>query len=218
MRQLKLLIADDHAVVRDGLKMLIATQPDLAIVGEAADGEQAVELAGKLHPDVVIMDVAMPRFGGGKATEALLRRSPDSKVLVLSGYCDEETVSRLIQAGAVGYLTKHSAAEDLLRAIREVAEGKVFFSSGIRKRHKPSTGKPTGRRLSPREKEVLNYIAAGQANKQIAGLLGLSIKTIEKHRQKVMNKLDIHDTAGLTRYAICRGMSPAPAKARSVGI
>ncbi len=214
MAKIKVLIADDHAVVRAGLKILISTEPDLEIAGEAEDGKKAVSLARKLKPDVVLMDVAMPECNGASATQAITKQSPTSKVLVLSAYNDEDTVRELVRAGAAGYLTKHTAAQDLVQAIREVRQGKSFFSPAIARRLRQQTqsaflnGNTTGKygELTSRETEVLKLIAAGRANKQIGQDLNISIKTVEKHRQSIMEKLDIHDTAGLTRYAFSKGM------------
>lgn len=214
MSKIKVLIADDHAVVRDGLKVLISTEPDLEIAGEAADGKKAVALARRLKPDVVLMDVAMPECNGASATQAITKQLPASKVLVLSAYNDEDTVRKLVQAGAAGYLTKHTAAQELVQAIREVRRGKPFFSAAIARRLRQQTqnaflnGDKTGTHgeLTPREAEVLKLIAEGRANKQIGVDLNISIKTVEKHRQSIMEKLEIHDTAGLTRYAFSKGM------------
>jgi DNA-binding NarL/FixJ family response regulator len=214
MNKIRVLIADDHAIVRAGLRILIGLEPDLEIAGEAEDGKKAIELARKLKPDVVLMDVAMPRCNGTKATQCITRQSPSSRVLILSAYQDEDTVRSLLQAGASGYLTKHAASGDLVQAIREVKRGNGFFSPAIARRmqhqwqHAFTNGTPREHsvELTPRENEVLVRIAEGQANKQIGADLGISIKTVEKHRQQVMEKLGIHDIAGLTRYAIAKGL------------
>ncbi len=212
MAKIKVLIADDHAVVRTGLRILIGLEPDLEVAGEAENGKMAVELTRRLKPDVVLMDVAMPHCNGAKATQSISRQCPASKVLVLSAYHDEDTVRLLLEAGAAGFLTKHSASGDVVQAIREVKRGNGFFSPSIAKRMRDqwqstfakngSAGR--GATLTSRENEVLVLIAEGYANKQIAGELGISIKTVEKHRQQVMEKLGIHDIAGLTRYAISK--------------
>jgi len=215
-RKIRVLIAEDHDVVREGLKFLIGTEPDLEIAGEAENGVSALQMARKLRPDVVLMDVAMPRCNGLEATQNISKQVPASKVLILSASNDEDSVRRLLDAGASGYLTKNSAAEELLDAIREVNRGGSFLSSSMarRLRNQSQTAFINGRSsqkprsLTPRETEVLGHIAAGLCNKQIAVELGLSIKTIEKHRQAVMDKLGIHDIAGLTRYAISRGLTP----------
>ena len=214
MGKIAVLLADDHPVVREGLRALLAVEQDMEIVGEAQDGRQAVELARKTSPDVVVMDLAMPVLNGLEATRKLLERAPTTRVLVLSSYADDECVTQLTQAGATGYLTKQAAGNDLAQAIRAVRRGKAFYSPDIAKRLQdrdsasPTAGQlPKKKRvLTDREREVLQLIAEGFSNKEIASELGISIKTEEKHRQAAMNKLDIHETAGLTRYAISRGM------------
>jgi len=214
MGKIAVLLADDHAVVREGLRALLAVEEDIEIVGEAQDGREAVELTQKTSPDVVVMDLAMPVLNGLEATRQILKRVPTTRVLVLTSYADDECVSQLTQAGATGYLTKQAAANDLVQAIRAVRRGKAFYSPDIaerlRDRHSASLkgGElPKKRReLTEREAEVLQLVAEGFSNKEIASDLGISIKTVDKHRQTVMNKLDIHETAGLTRYAISRGM------------
>jgi len=216
MSKIAVLIAEDHAVVREGLKILISTEPDLRIAGEAEDGFGAVELAKKLCPDVVLMDVAMPRRNGLEATRIISRDCPHSKVLVLSAYKDEDFVQKALEAGASGFLTKHSAAEELLQAIHEVSKGCVFVSPAVNRQLQRRTqsafisGKKPGESLTPRETQVLRLIADGLGNKQIALRLGLSTKTVEKHRQATMNKLNIHDRAGLTRYAFERQLINPP--------
>jgi DNA-binding NarL/FixJ family response regulator len=214
MPKTRVVIAEDHAVVRQGLRILIHTDPDLQVTGEAADGPAAVELAEKMRPDIVIMDLAMPRMNGLEATRAILQKAPGSKVLVLSSYSDDDSVASLLGAGASGYITKHSASDDLLQAIRQIIRGKQYLSPRIsqrlRRRNQSAFlhGRQPTRELSPREKEVLKLIALGLASKEIAARLALSSKTIEKHRQAVMDKLDIHDIAGLTRYAAGKGLLP----------
>jgi DNA-binding NarL/FixJ family response regulator len=212
-KSIKVLIAEDHDVVREGLKLLISSDPGLKVAGEASSGEAAVRLARKLHPDVVLMDLSMPKGNGLDATREICRDDPHTKVLVLSAYQDEETVQRVMEAGVAGYMTKHSAAEELLTAIRQVDNGTTYYSpkiaGRIRARRQLSfqSGRPVaGPRLTPREQQVLALIARGQPNKEIAYTLELSIKTVEKHRQAAMDKLDIHDIAGLTRYAVSRGL------------
>ncbi len=192
----------------------------MEVVGEVPNGRQAVKLTRNVAPDVVLMDLVMPLMGGAEATRQLVKASPKSRVLVLSSYTGEECVSELLQAGAAGYLTKHSASAELLQAIREVHRGGTYFSPAIaRWLRKPlrlpgrldssRTGRP---HLSPRETQVLQLLARGMPNKQIAYSLQISIKTVEKHRQQLIDKLDIHDTAGLTRYAVEHGwLQSAPA-------
>lgn len=216
-KSIKVLIAEDHEIVRAGLRILISADPGLEIAGETNNGQAAVRLARKLHPDVVLMDLAMPKCNGLEASRDISRQVPGSKVLVLSAYQDEEMVQRAMEAGACGYMTKHSAADELLNAIRQVGQGKIYYSPAIANRLRSrrikcgaigamASNAPT---LTPREQEVLELIAQGQPNKQIAGNLGVSIKTVEKHRQAVMDKLGIHDIAGLTRYALDKGMVPS---------
>jgi DNA-binding NarL/FixJ family response regulator len=215
MQKITVLLADDHIVVRQGLRALLQAEGDVDVVGEADTGRQAVHLTKKLLPDVVVMDIAMPLLNGLEATRQITHEVPSTKVLVLSSYSDDEYVNQLTEAGAAGYLVKQTAANDLLKAIREAKKGNAFFSPSISKRlldHyreaflRGSPIKRTGERLTSRESEVLQLIAEGLANKQIAAELCISIKTVEKHRQQVMNKLNIHDIAGLTRYAISKGI------------
>jgi DNA-binding NarL/FixJ family response regulator len=217
-RNIKVLIAEDHDVVREGLKILISADPHMEVAGEASNGQAAVRLAEKVRPNVILMDLAMPKGNGLDAARDICRRLPDSKVLVLSAYQDEETIQRVMAVGVSGYLTKHSAADELLAAIREVGEGRSYYGVKVagqmkaRNRQAFASGRAATAvaRLTPREQEVLRLIACGQPNKEIAFNLGLSIKTIEKHRQAAMDKLNIHDIAGLTRYAIAKGFVRAP--------
>ncbi len=213
--KITVLLADDHAVVREGLRALLDATPDIKVVGEADNGRLAVQLARKLAPDVVVMDVVMPQLNGVEATRQILRNTPHTKVLVLSSYSDDEKVGQLIEHGATGYLVKQAAANDLVKAIREARKGNAFFSPCISRslleqcRDSYNRGglvkKKTGH-LTSRETEVLQLIAEGHPNKRIADVLGISIKTVEKHRQQLMDKLNIHEVAGLTRHAIAKGM------------
>ncbi len=215
MKRIPVLLVEDHAVVREGLRMLLEAPGDIEIVGEAKTGREAVELARKLNPAVVIMDIAMPVLNGLEATRQILKAAPATRVLVLSAHGDDAYVDEVIALGASGYITKQSSAKDLAKAVREVEKGGRFFSSAISKRlrHRDRTVldgkgriKKQNTRLSSREAEVLQLIAEGDANKQVAEELDISIKTVEKHRQHLMEKLNIHDTAGLTRYAIAAGI------------
>ena len=214
MQKITVLLADDHTVVRQGLRALLVAEGDIEIVGEADNGRQAVQLAKKLLPDVIVMDIAMPVLNGLEATRQITRTIPQAKVLVLSSYSDDEYVQQLTEAGAAGYLVKQTAANELLKAIREAQKGNAYFSPAIAKRLRDQcrqafTGQTVHKRtdyLTTREAEVLQLIAEGRANKQIAAELCISIKTVEKHRQQVMNKLGIHDVAGLTRHAIAKGI------------
>lgn len=199
-------------MVREGLKILISSDPGLHIAGEANTGKAAVRLARKLQPDVILMDLAMPQGNGLEATRDIRRHAPGSKVLILSAYQDDDTVQQVIDAGVAGYMTKHSAAEELLTAIREVGRGNAYYSPKIARRLKArqtqsfQQGRTSHPSLTRREEEVVQLIAKGEPNKAIAYHLGLSIKTVEKHRQAAMDKLNIHDVAGLTRYALSKGM------------
>src|SRR5207253_1484374 len=213
MQEITVLLADDHVVVRQGLRALLMAEDDIEIVGEADNGRQAIQFAKKFLPDVLVMDIAMPVLNGLEATRQITRAVPTTKILVLSSYSDDEYVYQLTEAGAAGYLVKQTAANDLLKAIREAHKGNAYFSPSIAKRLRDQcreafvSGQPTRRRtdqLTAREAEVLQLIAEGRANKQIASELCISIKTVEKHRQQVMNKLGIHDVAGLTRHAIAK--------------
>jgi DNA-binding NarL/FixJ family response regulator len=215
MDKITVVLADDHTVVRQGLRILLSAEPDMLIVGEAENGRQAVDMTKKLLPDVVVMDIAMPVLNGLEATRQITRSVPATKVLVLSSYSEEAYVQQLTEAGAAGYLLKQTAAVDLLKAIREAQKGNAYFSPLIAKRLRDQCrevlggeGAPKRREdyLTTREAEVLQLIAEGHANKQIAAELCISIKTVEKHRQQVMNKLGIHDVAGLTRHAISKGI------------
>src|SRR3954467_8847611 len=215
MDKISVLLADDHIVVRQGLRALLAAEDDIEIVGEAENGRTAIQMVKKLLPDVAVVDIAMPVLNGLEATRQITRAAPSTKVLILSSYSDDEYVQQLTQAGAAGYLVKQTAANDLIKAIREAYRGNAFFSPSISKRlldyyrEAYLKGKPIkkhGEQLTSRELEVLQLVAEGKVNKQIAADLCISIKTVEKHRQQVMNKLNIHDVAGLTRYAIARGI------------
>ena len=194
---------------------MLELEDDLEVVGEAQEGRQAVALVKQLHPAVVLMDIAMPLLNGLEATRQVLKAVPATKVLILSAHSDDAYVNNATESGAVGFLLKQTSAHEVCRAIREVQQGKTFFSPSISKRidrlHPQSPGragefKKKAARLSSREMEVLQLIAEGKANKETAAELGISIKTVEKHREKVMSKLNIHDTSGLTRYAISAGI------------
>jgi DNA-binding NarL/FixJ family response regulator len=216
MNKITVLLADDHAIVREGLRALLEIEPDIEVVGEASSGRQAVQLAKKLQPAVVVIDIAMPLLNGLEATRQILKAVPATRVLVLSAHRDDEYVDEVIRLGAAGYLIKQTSAHVLPKAIREAYKGKSFFDPAITERldtrqesaPRGATGwrKTGGIRLTSREVEILQLIAEGKANKQTADELGISIKTVEKHRQNLMSKLDVHDTAGLTRYAIASGI------------
>jgi DNA-binding NarL/FixJ family response regulator len=215
MKRITVLLAEDHMVVREGFRKMLELESDLEVVGEAQDGRRAVAMIKKLRPDVVLMDIAMPLLNGLEATRQVLKALPTTKVLILSAHSDDAYVQNATESGAVGFLLKQTSAHDVCRAIREVHKGKTFFSPSISKRlDRLNAQSPDRKRmlnkkvaqLTSREMEVLQLIAEGKANKQIAGDLAISIKTVEKHRNHLMHKLDIHDTAGLTRYAIAAGI------------
>ena len=200
--------------MRQGLKALLKPEEDIEVIGEAENGRIAVQLARKTPPDVIVMDVAMPLLNGLEATRQILKAIPTTKVLALTSYSDDDCVQQMTEASVSGYLIKQTAANDLLKAIREVYKGNAFFSPTIAKRLRDqcreafANGQPVKKNieLTSRESEVLQLIAEGFSNKMIGGELSISIKTVEKHRQQVMNKLNIHDVAGLTRYALSKGL------------
>lgn len=213
MTNITVLLVDDHTIVRQGLKALLNSEKNITILGEAQTGREAVELAAQHRPMVVIMDLAMPRLNGAEATRQILKATPSTKVIVLSTYGDDEHVQQALAAGAAAYLLKQTAAEDVIDAIREVAKGNAYFSPPIAKRLREQTAaaddsatRQPNVELTQREAEVLQLIAEGYANKQIAAELNLSVKTVEKHRQQVMQKLDIHNIAGLVRHAAAKGI------------
>jgi len=202
-------------IVREGFRKMLELEDGFTVVGEAQDGRQAVVLAKKFRPDVVLMDIAMPLLNGLEATRQLLKAVPTTKVLILSAHSDDAYVQNATESGAKGFLLKQTSAHDVCRAIREVHQGKTFFSPAIGRRqdrlNPPAPLRAGALRkkaavLTSREMEVLQLIAEGKANKETASELGIGIKTVEKHREHLMDKLDIHDTASLTRYAISAGI------------
>ncbi len=211
---MKILLADDHNVLRKGLRRILEEQSDLEVVAEASDGRQAVNLANSLKPDVVVMDIAMPLMNGLEATRQILRRHPDMNVLILSMYSDENYVVQVLQAGARGYLLKDTAEEDLINAVRTVGGGMSFFSPQIAKlllgdgmqRLRSEGVSDSYDLLTPREREVLQLIAEGKSNKEAATALFVSPTTIETHRARIMDKLDLHSTADIVLYAVRKGV------------
>lgn len=213
MKRITVLLADDHMVVREGFRKMLELEADLEVVGEAPDGRRAVALAKKLRPAVVLMDIAMPLLNGLEATRQVLKALPKTKVLILSAHRDDPYVQDATESGAVGFLLKQTSAHDVCRAIRAVEKGETFFTIASRRDGiAPPSPERAGRfrkqdpQLTSRETEVLQLVAEGKANKETAAELGVGIKTVEKHREHLMRKLDIHDTAGLTRYAIGAGI------------
>lgn len=215
MQQITVLLAEDHTIVREGFRKMLELEKDFKIIGEVPDGRQAVALVKKLRPEVVLMDIAMPLLNGLEATRQIIKEFPSIKIIILSAHGDDAYVKNAMESGAVGFLLKQSSAHELCRAIREVHRGETFFTPSISRRQDrlrpPSldrAGKLTKKvgLLTSRELEVLQLIAEGKANKETAFHLGIGLKTVEKHREHLMAKLDIHDTAGLTRYAISAGI------------
>lgn len=215
MKSIGILLAEDHEVVRQGLRLLVEAEGDIEVVGEAKTGREAIQMTGNLHPEIVVMDVAMPDLNGIEATRQILKAFPATKVLILSAHSDPEYVEHAVKEGALGYVVKQASSEVVAQAIRELHNGKTFFTSSIANRlnadYQKSSGgvglrKKSGTQLTSRETELLQLIAEGHPNKQIASDLGISIKTVEKHRQHLMEKLHIHDIAGLTRFAIATGI------------
>ena len=215
MKRITVLLAEDHMIVREGFRKMLELEDDIEIVGEAQDGRAAVALVKKFHPEVVLMDIAMPLLNGLEATRQVLKAVPTTRVIMLSAHSDDAYVKNATDSGAMGFLLKQTSAHEVCRAIREVQKGKTFFSPSISRRQERINPKSLSRagvlkkkisELTSREMEVLQLIAEGKANKETASELGIGIKTVEKHREHLMEKLDIHDTAGLTRYAICAGV------------
>ena len=214
MKPITVLLAEDHTIVREGFRKMLELENDIKVVGEAADGRQAVALIKKLRPEVVLMDIAMPQLNGLEAARQALKVVPTTKIIMLSAHNDDAYVNNATDSGAMGFLLKQTSALDVCRAIREVHAGKAFFTPSISKqvnRLNPTSLGRTGAlikkaALTSREMEVLQLIAEGKANKQTAAELGIGVKTVEKHREHLMEKLDIHETAGLTRYAISAGI------------
>jgi DNA-binding NarL/FixJ family response regulator len=207
--KIHILLADDHAVVRQGFKMILAAQPDMEIVGEAGNGREALDLAGQLQPDVIVMDVAMPELNGIEATRRIADLSPRSRVLALSMHKDSVYVREILRAGARGYLLKDSISSDLLAAVRAIARGEGYLSPGVSdavlndyRRHVTD---PIDL-LSSREREVLQMIAEGKTNKEIATVLNLSVYTVDAHRGRIMEKLNLHSVTVLVRFAVRAGL------------
>ncbi len=213
-KKITILIAEDHMIVRQGLCAVLKADGAFTILAEARSGREAVDLAQALRPDVILMDIAMPVLNGLEATRQILTANPAAKVVILSAHSDDAYIDRMTAAGVAGFLEKQTSAEILARAIHEVMKGHRFFSPSIARRleagqqplNREGMLRPRGHHLTPRESEVLQLVAEGFANKQTATKLGISIKTVEKHREHLMAKLNIHDTAGLTRYAIAAGV------------
>jgi two-component system, NarL family, response regulator NreC len=206
----RVLIADDHGIVRQGLRALLEKSPEISVVGEASDGREAVRLAAELRPNIVVMDIAMPLLNGVDATSQILGRDPDVKVIILSMHSDESYILRALSAGAKGYLLKDSAEGDILPAVETVAKGRPYFSPVIAstlldeylQAMKKNQVRDSFDLLTDREKEVLQLLAEGKSNKEVAALLNLSPYTIESHRTSLMQKLNLHNTAEIVLYAV----------------
>jgi len=209
MKRIRILLADDHAVVRQGFKMILNAQADMEIVGEAGNGRQAVELAEQLRPDVVVMDVAMPELNGIEATRRLASSVPHARVVALSMHKDSVYVREILRAGARGYLLKDSGAADLVAAIHAVASGESYLSPAVSNAvlddYRRHVTNPIDL-LTSREREVLQLLAEGKTNKEIAGLLNLSVYTVDAHRGRIMEKLNLHSVGELVRFAVRNGL------------
>jgi len=209
--QIKVLVVDDHPVVRKGLQSCLARQDRIKIVGEAADGDEALKRTRELAPDVVLLDLDMPRLNGLAVAQLIRKEFQKVRILIISVHTNKEYIFRIIQAGAHGYVSKESSPEELLRAIESVCAGQAFFAPQIAQAALSELVSGGGRKqpfvqLTVREREVLALVAEGQSNKEVARQLGIGVRTIETHRERIMEKLDIHTIAGLTRFAIRNGV------------
>lgn len=214
MRKIRILLADDHTLIRRGLRLLVEQQPDLVVAAEAEDGRQAVALAASMKPDVAVLDIGMPNLNGIEAAKQIAEGESGTAVVILSMHADESYILRALKAGARGYLLKDSAESDLVRAIHAVAEGKSFFSPTVSKvlledyvrKLQRTGGEDSYDLLTPREREILQLIAEGKSNKEIAGMLNLSVYTVETHRANLMEKLGLKSVPELILYAVRKGI------------
>lgn len=217
MAKIRVLIADDHSIVREGVKMILAKESDIEVAGEASDGQQALDLVERLKPNVVVMDISMPGMGGIEATQLVKERHPAVNVLALTMHEDESYVFRLLRAGASGYVLKRAAAQDLVQAVRAAAKGEAFLYPSVARKvvedylKRVEMGEKRERYdgMTQREKEILTLIAQGLSNKQIGERLYISIKTVQTHRAHILEKLGLHDRTELVRYAIRKGLIEA---------
>ena len=209
MKKIRILLADDHTILRNGIQALLSDEEDMEVVAEAEDGRKAVSLACQFEPDIAVVDIAMPLLNGLETTRKIIKQSPQVKVLILSMHDNEEYIRQVLQAGAMGYILKDATAKELIQAIRLVCKGESVLSPAVTRLViedylRWGGIRPIGNEdiLSPREREVLQLIAEGYTNKQIAGILTISIKTVQAHRMNLMQKLDLHDRGELIKYAI----------------
>jgi len=219
MSEITVLVVEDHTIVREGIVSLIIKEDDISVIGEAEDGRQAVNQCREKKPDIIVMDLAMPHLNGIEATKIIKKECPKTKIIILSMYSEEEYIFKALDAGASGYLIKKNAAEDLIRALRAVNVGEAFFSPEISntvmksyqlmvKKYGMPDETSKKKKLSSRESEILQLIAEGYTSKKISEELHISRNTVQRHREKIMKKTNIHDVAGLTRYAIEKGIIP----------
>jgi two-component system, NarL family, response regulator NreC len=214
MGQIRILLADDHTIIRSGLRLLLEQQPDFKVVAEAGDGREAVELVSRHHPEVTVLDIGMPQLNGIEATQQIVSREPRTQVVILSMHSDEGYVLRALKAGARAYILKNSADADLIRAVRSVSEGKSFFSPVISKmlledyirQIRDKEVEDSYDLLTPREREILQLLAEGKTNKEVAKILHLSLYTVETHRGNILEKLNLHGVPELILYAVRKGI------------
>lgn len=211
---IRVVIADDHHLVRQGIRALLDKADDIEVIGEAADGQDAIDLVARLSPDVLVMDISMPRLSGTQVVERLRSQQAPTRILILSMYSDEAVVRQVLRHGARGYLLKNALAEELLQAIRAASRGATYLSPPISEALMGDLASPRAdddgdepfSRLSPREREVLQLIAEGHTNNTISQLMSVTVKTVEKHRSSIMSKLNVHDVPGLVRFALKHGL------------
>jgi|ERR1041385_1945727 DNA-binding NarL/FixJ family response regulator len=215
MHKIKIILADDHSILRSGLKQLLGSVPGFSVVGEANNGKDALTLVGKYLPNVAILDISMPEMSGIEAARLIKEKNPETKILILTVYDNQDYIVQVMQAGADGYILKNSKPEDIIDAVRNVAAGQEYLGQGVSKvivenfikRSKEVAGVHQQQpHLTRRESEILKYIAQGLTSKEISNKLFLSVRTIQSHRMNIMQKLNIHETAGLVRYAIKNGL------------
>jgi DNA-binding NarL/FixJ family response regulator len=219
MKRLRILVADDHGLVRRGARAVLHSQPGWRVIGEAANGREAVEKAIKLKPDVAVVDIGMPELDGVEVTRQIRKAVPDTKVLVLTMHESDQMVQRALDAGALGYVLKSDLTENLVRAVRAVSGGKRFLTPQVseivlegflKTKSQHQQGERAGARMTPRELEIIRLLAEGKSNKEIATALGIAVRTVETHRARIMLKLGLHSLAELIHYSMRHGIIPAP--------